>query len=853
MKIRTFVLAMSALVMALFFGGSYWAVSRAFDSTIRDNAREGASAMARMAFVSMYELMSTGWQRQQVEHFLQGMRAASRGNNAVVEIYRGPKVAEMFGEIDQPPLDVLLQKSFATAQPQDELDGRQVRYIYPLRAEERCLRCHQNAVTGDVLGVIEVRQNVGGLVDQARGEFFWSLALLAPFGLVLAMVAVWWVNHRIEGALRTVEEGVAGVNAVSDLRKLELRGHRPSFAEVSRIVSAVEELVAKLRTVAVDKDMLKFEIGLLEKFVITSDIIRDWSEYVNHLVVDINKVMSAHVLFSIFQIDDELFDLEIFWYQEPTPATKARVEAHIRNVLKENPRFSAVTAFNINHHVAKPGGGQVELDEHEVQMRVKSFFVDTPKIGGIVGIGVQADELEDETRHLVLDSVLSTLLNVVGSVKAIYKYTRDLEYYATRDPLTDLFNQRVFWELIGYEINRAQRHDQTFGLLLIDLDNFKLVNDNYGHALGDKFLQQFAKGVQTVLRSGDIFARYGGDEFVVVLPEADLEQTALIANRILDASRQSQVTADNGDVVHGTVSIGLAIFPEHATEPKDLFLFADNMMYKAKAEGKERVSIPTPEDVVEVFRDISLKSVTILKAIDERRLVPFFQPILDVQAGKVVAYEVLSRMELDGQIMRADEFVEIAEKIGVIHRLDCLIIEQALKQLKKMNHDGYIFLNLSPRAMVLNEFAKSVRQIVADSGIAPDRIVFEITERDTVKNLSLLERFLHDLKFDGFKLAIDDFGSGFSSFHYLRRFPVDFLKVEGDFVVNILNSTKDRAFVQSMQSLAHELNIQVIAEFVETGEVLDELKRMGMDMAQGYFIGRPAPEILQGEWRREDA
>ncbi|MDE2586087.1 MAG: diguanylate cyclase, partial [Betaproteobacteria bacterium] len=445
--------------MALFFGGSYWAVSRAFDSTIRDNAREGASAMARVAFVSMYELMSTGWQRQQVEHFLQGMRAASRGNNALVEIYRGPKVAEMFGEIDQPPLDALLQKSFASGQAQEKLDGRQVRYVSPLRAEERCLRCHQNAVPGDVLGVIEVRQNVGGMVDQARGEFFWSLALLAPFGLILAVMAVWWVNHRIEGALRTVEEGVAGVNAVSDLRKLELRGHRPSFAEVSRIVSAVEELVAKLRTVAVDKDMLKFEIGLLEKFVITSDIIRDWSEYVNHLVVDINKVMSAHVLFSIFQIDDELFDLEIFWYQEPSSATKARVEAHIRKVLKEHPRFSAVTAFNINHHVAQPDGKQVELDEHEVQMRVKSFFVDTPKIGGIVGIGVQADELEDETRHLVLDSVLSTLLNVVGSVKAIYKYTRDLEYYATRDPLTDLFNQRVFWELIGYEINRAQRHD----------------------------------------------------------------------------------------------------------------------------------------------------------------------------------------------------------------------------------------------------------------------------------------------------------------------------------------------------------------------------------------------------------
>ncbi|HET7776474.1 MAG TPA: diguanylate cyclase, partial [Azospira sp.] len=680
MKIRTFVLATSILVGLLFFGGSYWAVSRAFDSTVRDHAREGANTMARTAFVSMYELMSTGWRREQVERFLQGVRDAARDANGTVEIYRGPKVEALFGPIDQPPLDQLLLRGLNSGQPQESVQGSQIRFVYPLTAEQRCLRCHDNAQVGDALGAIEVRQNIGGMVEQARAEFFWSLAILLPLGLLLALGAVWWVNHRIEGALRHVEDGVAGVNAISDLRKLELRGNRPGFAEMTRIVYAIEELVAKLRAVAVDKDMLKFEIGLLEKFVITSDIIRDWTEYVNHLVVDINKVMNAHVLFSIFQIDDELFDLEIFWYREPTAATKERVERHIRAILKENPRFSVITSFNINHHVAKPGGEKLELAEEEVQLRVKSFFVDTPKIGGIVGIGVQADELEDETRHLVLDSVLSTLLNVVGSVKAIYKYTKDLEYYATRDPLTDLFNQRVFWEMVGYEIDRSSRHNEHFGLLLIDLDNFKLVNDNYGHAVGDKFLQAFAREVKTVLRSGDIFARYGGDEFVVVLPEADLEEASLIAQRILEAARTSTAVADNGDMVHGSVSIGMAVYPDHATEPKDLFLFADNMMYKAKAEGKERVAIPTADDVMEVFRDISMKSVTILNAIEEKRLVPFFQPILDVQSGKVVGYEVLSRMEVDGQIMRADEFVEIAEKIGVIHRLDCLVIELALKK-----------------------------------------------------------------------------------------------------------------------------------------------------------------------------
>jgi diguanylate cyclase (GGDEF)-like protein len=850
LRIKYFIFGVSAVVAAIFFGGSYIALDRLFESVVRANAARTSEATVRITFASMYQLMSQGWRRSQADAFLHAMAESGKDSGLKVQIYRGQVVADLYDEIEQPPFDADLKFVMANGKPLQRDTVDYARHIYPLVAEEKCLRCHRNAEVGDVLGAVEVRQEYAGLLADARRDLYLAFALLVPLAALLAGAAVWWVGRRIERSLEGLQADFDQVNVVSDLRRISIAEHDFGFVELNQVFASLSGLLSKLRGIAVDKDILAFEIGLLEKFVITSEVVRDWRDYVGRLLSDINTILPAHNLFSIFKIDDELFDMEIFWRSPASGRTCAMMEKYIRQELAGLPTFGDLGACNIHHHVSDPQGEVIELTEEEVALRVKSFFVDKPKIGGIVGIGVHAGVLEDETRYLVMESVLSTLLNVVGSVKAIYKYTRDLEYYATRDPLTDLFNQRVFWELSNYEVGRAQRHAYSFGLLLIDLDNFKLINDNYGHVMGDTYLQRFARQVQGALRDGDILARYGGDEFVVVLPEAGMDAVVLVAERIRRAIEELEVhTPDGSACLRGTASIGLSVFPEHADNVKDLLLFADTMMYRAKAAGKGVVAVPTQEDVVSVFRDITQKSVMVLEAIEARRVVPFFQPILDVASRQIVAYEVLSRIELDGQIIRADEFVEIAEKMGVIHRLDMLVLEQALATLAAKGHAGEIFVNLSPRALVFNEFARDLRRIVAQSGIAPNHIVFEITERDTVKNMALLERFLNDLKADGFKLAIDDFGSGFSSFHYLRRFPIDYLKIEGDFIANMLNSEKDRTFVTSIRSLAREMGITVVAEYVESGEVLGELEKMEVHLAQGYYIGRPERDLLPVDWQ----
>jgi len=303
---------------------------------------------------------------------------------------------------------------------------------------------------------------------------------------------------------------------------------------------------------------------------------------------------------------------------------------------------------------------------------------------------------------------------------------------------------------------------------------------------------------------------------------------------------RTRLGVPDGAVVTGSVSIGMATYPDHAVAMKDLFLFADNMMYRAKAEGKNRVVVPDAQDVIDVFRTLGEKSMLILNAVEKRSVVPFFQPIINVLSGEVEAIEVLSRIRMeDGRYIIADEYVAIAEKMGVMHKLDFIQLEKTLEAVETTGYSGYLFINMSPRALVLNDFVQETRRIASQFRIDPTRLVFEITERETIKNMALLERFIGTLRSEGFKLAIDDFGSGFSSFHYVKRFPIDFLKIEGDFILGMKSSEKDRALVRSIVTLSKDLGIRTVAEYVEDQEVLDQVVAQGIDLAQGFYIHRP--------------
>lgn len=841
-SIRSFLLKRTFFFSALGFLVLILVTHYAFTNSVIKNAEQSAERVAKQTFNSMYLVMSQGWDRAQLEQFISQLEKDNRYSDLTVRVFRGDLVTDKFGEMDSPAMTDVHREVMKTGTSQFVTKNDSISYYYALTAKEVCTNCHTNVEDGQPLGMIEVTQEIDRSLLNANLELILTLLIVSPLPLLLAYLATRQISYRIDKSIEHLADRIESIESVSDLPLIEHDKKLLGFKELQRIFDQVKALSLKLNDIAVDKDLLEFEIRLLEKFVITSEVVRDWREHVNNLLTDINRVMNVYTMFSVFKVEEEVFDLEIFWLQPPTDKTKQLMEKGILELLEQDSM--AFAGVNMSHNVVDLYAEPLELDQKAVELQTKSLLVDTPKIGGIVGIGVHSLTIKDTTKLLVLESILSTLLNVVGSVRAIYKYTKDLEYYATRDPLTNLYNQRMFWELLDYELDRADRHNYKVALLMLDLDNFKAINDGYGHSWGDKLLSGFSESLQNELGNEAVVARYGGDEFVIILPESSAPEASMIAEKVLMSIRNHSLFYDSTTDLKLTGSLGMGIYPDHAANKKDLFMFVDNLMYRAKHSGKDQIALPDEHELVDYFKEMSDKTILVTRAIEQRELIPAFQPIVSSTSGDIHAVEVLSRIQLSGdQLMSAGEFIEIAESIGKVHQLDYIIMDKAFAQVKQTGYQGLVFINLSPRSIIISDFMPTIRKIAEEHGIDKEKVVFEITERDTVKNITMLERFVMNLKDLGFKLAIDDFGSGFSSFHYLKHLPIDYVKIEGEFIANMANDNRDMAFVNSIARLSQELNVETVAEFVESSDVMELVSKAGITYAQGYYVGRPIPDL----------
>lgn len=423
-------------------------------------------------------------------------------------------------------------------------------------------------------------------------------------------------------------------------------------------------------------------------------------------------------------------------------------------------------------------------------------------------------------------------------------------YLAYHDDLTDLPNRRYIkneMETIIHDINEGQ--NRSLALLFIDLDRFKIINDNFGHSHGDQFLNEVSKRLYSCLGEKDELARMGGDEFIFLL--RDFEDESYVtekAEKVLDLFHEPFHVGINE--LHTTASIGVAIYPDSPITMEDLMIYADNAMYQAKSEGKNRYVVYTSELLEDMMEEFSLEA-DLRKALDHEEFVLHYQPQFNNLTGELVGFEALIRWQHPTLgLLSPAKFIKLAEKNGLITQIGEWVINEACSQNKKWQDAGMepvkIAVNLSTQQFITRDLVKFIERVLNRTELDPKYLVVEITEYMAMEydySLSVLEQ----LKALGICISIDDFGTGYSSLNYLKDFPIDYIKIDKSFVNEIMNDHNDAVIVKAIITLAHNLNLQVIAEGVETAEQLDFLKDYLCDVTQGYFFSKalPAQEIEQ--------
>ncbi|MDF1529482.1 MAG: EAL domain-containing protein [Sedimenticola sp.] len=421
-----------------------------------------------------------------------------------------------------------------------------------------------------------------------------------------------------------------------------------------------------------------------------------------------------------------------------------------------------------------------------------------------------------------------------------------LNFLAYHDDLTGLPNRTLLTDRFNQLTSQSKRRDKQIALLMLDLNRFKLINDSLGHETGDQVLVEIGNRLQRMARTGDTIARYGGDEFVVLLPDIDsVTAVTEIARRI--QHKLSKPLEINGRILHVSCSIGVALWPQDGQRLENLLSNADASMYQAKTRSGEKLQFFTEELNSQVQQRMDMES-DLRAAINHNELELYYQPQLNLKTHTITGMEALLRWHHPNKgMIPPDCFIPLAEETGLILPIGEWVLEQACLQAKQFQENGFpdliVAVNVSVRQLEGQDMTSMIRRLLQQTGIPAGSLEIEITESVMMEDPERMIESLIDLKRLGIRLALDDFGTGHSSLSYLQRFPFDKLKIDRAFIRNITESTDDAAIAMTIGAMAKSLKLEVIAEGVETEEQMNFLKKCGCNEIQGYLISRPIPAI----------
>lgn len=446
---------------------------------------------------------------------------------------------------------------------------------------------------------------------------------------------------------------------------------------------------------------------------------------------------------------------------------------------------------------------------------------------------------------------------------------KELLWQANHDSLTKLYNRNHFERALDAEVTRLKRSREHSALLYIDLDRFKYINDTAGHAAGDQLLCEIASQLQARLRESDLLARLGGDEFAVILRNIDKPRVPEVADGFREVLEQlSFVYGDRQHKVNG--SIGVALVDRNAQSPGEVLANADIACHIAKSRGRNQTHLYCPESDAKVAIHLELGwSARLQDALKHDLFALHYQPIVPVggvhqPAERQIAscsnvpmhYEVLVRfMDKRGELIGPNAFLPTAERFGLMPQIDAWVLTHAMQKLAELQASGVtptFTINISGQTLDADHLVPLLKRLLQQHRLDPTTLILEITETSAIANLDGAKRLIAEMRSLGCRFALDDFGSGFSSFNHLKHLPVDFIKIDGQFVQGMVNDPIDRAIVASINDIAHSFGKRTVAEFVETPAILRLLKEYGVDYAQGHYIASPGAELITEFTRGKD-
>jgi diguanylate cyclase (GGDEF)-like protein/PAS domain S-box-containing protein len=517
-------------------------------------------------------------------------------------------------------------------------------------------------------------------------------------------------------------------------------------------------------------------------------------------------------------------------------------------ILFVNPAFEIVTGYSAEEVIGK-NPRILQSGMHDIQFYEK-MWNDLKQHGlwkGEIWNKRKDGELYLEWLTIsVVKDRKGNVTNYVAIFSDITEHKRNMEQLtrlALYDPLTNVPNRYLLEKRLESIIRMSKKHNQSFALLFLDLDRFKNINDSLGHRVGDRLLKETAQRLKGLLRKQDTIARFGGDEFVIILPNLKhIREAVYMAEKIVESLKRP--FCFNHQEVYISTSIGISVYPYDGTDKETLIRMADRAMYQAKKNGRNQYAL-YHDGMHRNGKQLFQLETALRKALDQGEFELYYQPQLDIKTKQIRAVEALIRWKHPEKgFISPGMFIPLAEESGLITPISDWIMMQACEHLKQLQlHFPYVKMSINISSIYFQQidFLEKLRKTIESVNVNPRSIELELTESAIMPHAEQSVERLTKLKTMGISIAIDDFGTGFSSLSYLHRFPIDILKIDQSFTKQLSRYQEDSAIVKAIIMMAHSLQIKVVAEGVETKKQYQVLEKQCCDFVQGYYVSKPLP------------